>query len=611
MGYRWAVHQELLHKLYVEDGESLDSVMHHMKEKYDFKPWSVKLIPCRALAPTYTPYRRSKRRYQSQFRTWGFIKNCPAEKNEQLVNRIKELWEANVGHAVMLDTLHAEGFRVSSTNIGRVRRKNKWYLRAPPPDITSSTPNDDIVRGASKSSISADTAPKEGSQLRQMFPRKPPSEMSKNVRFPSQVSATVARERIGIDRPTYKNMRIVFKRICKDDGIIRKTEPDISVWEAAKVKLRSEIPQLHIAMSTSKDEEVARLKQISLDVICMDIAKGMRVTKSTNSVTEVRNTLGINPEESRQIRYLFMKILEEVNFKWKSNASPEQWAELNKLWAARSPMVAKIVASREGGPTGIQARADALKAIAKNGLSRYQELNLRKAVPPATTEAVASGAPQQLLSLGTMDTAMDSFAGDSGDISFPDNTVSPDPPRQTRRSTRTAANAQPVVQLGQRRNPPKPAKTTRSNTIAAPTLPSHVHHTMQSTAPTANEQAFFVAAPSFPTTVYQQTTPAPSLFYQAPTAFAVYFRLHPSSSFASAASLWISTLRSSLLQDLRGAAASKFPGTVCLRVEGIVKDGNGGEIPLQINQDDEMMAYMEHLQGSTPTFSVQLVWKTS
>jgi hypothetical protein len=54
----------------------------------------------------------------------------------------------------------------------------------------------------------------------------------------------------------------------------------------------------------------------------------------------------------------------------------------------------------------------------------------------------------------------------------------------------------------------------------------------------------------------------------------------------------------------------KFPGALCARVEGIVKDGKGGELPLQIQDDEELGAYLAHLQGGTPTFSVQLVWKT-
>lgn len=565
---------------------------------------------------TYT-HLCSKRRYQTQFRTWGFIKNSPAAKNEQLVSRIKELWDANVRQSTMLDTLHAEGFRVSALDISRVRRKNKWYLRAPPPEITTTASSERVGVNTTRTSRGAGTPQKGGAKGASIppFERKKPSKLSKSLRFPSQVSTSIAQERIGIDKPTYKTMRVVFKRICNDDGIIRKAEPGISVWEAAKVKLCSEILQLHIAMAPSADEEETRLKQISLDVICMDVAKGMRVSQATDTVTEVRNTLGINPEESRQIRSIFMEILEEANFGWKSNASPEQWAELNKLWASRSPLVARSVASREGGQAGVSARTAALESIAMNGLRRYQDSKTKQTTRGANKASSSSTthAPQ-LSTTVTLDAEMPSFGEDAGNLSFPDVVASQDPPRQTRRSTRATTNtmvSQPLAQSSQRRNPPKPAKPTRSNVPAAMTLASHVHHTIQPAMSATNEQTFFMAAPAFPSTVYQQTDPTSTLFYQTPTAFAVYFRLHPSSSFASAASLWISTLRSSSVHDLRVAAAVKFPGTMCLRVEGIVKDGNGGEIPLQINQDDEMMAYMEHLQGSTPTFSVQLVWKTS
>ena len=51
---------------------------------------------------------------------------------------------------------------------------------------------------------------------------------------------------------------------------------------------------------------------------------------------------------------------------------------------------------------------------------------------------------------------------------------------------------------------------------------------------------------------------------------------------------------------------------LCLRVEGVVKDGKGGEMPLLIGDDAELDAYLAHVQGSPPTFNVQLIdgWKT-
>jgi len=87
-------------------------------------------------------------------------------------------------------------------------------------------------------------------------------------------------------------------------------------------------------------------------------------------------------------------------------------------------------------------------------------------------------------------------------------------------------------------------------------------------------------------------------------------RLHPSSGFVSGANLWIATLASRSVQELEQIAADRFPGMMCIRLEAVVKDGRGGELPLSIDHDQELGAYFAHLQGAAPTFNVQMVWKT-
>lgn len=73
--------------------------------------------------------------------------------------------------------------------------------------------------------------------------------------------------------------------------------------------------------------------------------------------------------------------------------------------------------------------------------------------------------------------------------------------------------------------------------------------------------------------------------------------------------MWIATLSSRSIEELRSKAAAKSPGAVCVVVDGIVKDLLGAEIPLPIPGDIELEAYLEHMQEihGPPTFSVQLV----
>lgn len=71
---------------------------------------------------------------------------------------------------------------------------------------------------------------------------------------------------------------------------------------------------------------------------------------------------------------------------------------------------------------------------------------------------------------------------------------------------------------------------------------------------------------------------------------AVYMRRHPLSSFASGTNLWIGMIGSDSVQELRQAATSKFPETVCGRIEGVLRDGQGDELALQVDTDQELSA---------------------
>lgn len=109
-----------------------------------------------------------------------------------------------------------------------------------------------------------------------------------------------------------------------------------------------------------------------------------------------------------------------------------------------------------------------------------------------------------------------------------------------------------------------------------------------------------------------QPAPAPTPAASSNSAIAVFFRLHPASQAmlpAGTPSQWICPLSSRTMADLRSAAVAKCPaGAVCLSVEGIVKDGKGGELPLPVSDETELETYLEHVQGhGAPMFSVHVV----
>lgn len=147
-------------------------------------------------------------------------------------------------------------------------------------------------------------------------------------------------------------------------------------------------------------------------------------------------------------------------------------------------------------------------------------------------------------------------------------------------------------------------------------LGSNVLLSTQTQNPFANDDHYvqdYGAPQETPVPAQQTYQPAPpAAAPSSSSAIAVFFRLHPASQAmlpAGTPSQWICPLSSRTMADLRSAAVAKCPaGAVCLSVEGIVKDGKGGELPLPVSDETELETYLEHVQGhGAPVFSVHVV----
>ena len=103
--------------------------------------------------------------------------------------------------------------------------------------------------------------------------------------------------------------------------------------------------------------------------------------------------------------------------------------------------------------------------------------------------------------------------------------------------------------------------------------------------------------------------PAP---YPIPDASAspipAYFRLHPQSTAQGAPSLWLGALASPTLHNLQVAASSCRGGHLFHigRIEGVVGSPAAPEMVIQIDHDDELQAYLEHVGAGKATFVVLL-----
>ncbi|GAB0131875.1 hypothetical protein EsDP_00000330 [Epichloe bromicola] len=638
MVYEWDEHQQTCYRLYIEEGKSLGEIKDHLKSVHDFAP--------------------STRAFQTQFRRWNFpLKQRNIHKNDRVVRRVKELWEKNLAQREMLRILNEEeGFDITTRELMRVRVRNRWLLRMakgdkpwgmdiqsgeeetqdPTTELTQDTLSPESQQG-----LSRDEAPVKLSKRQQR--RKASGAAGQDggiVRFPSETTLDNARIMLDLTMPTYRALRSHFTQICEAEGIIKKTDAGVVKWDAAKEKLIRQMPELQRAVWSVQEKIESR--QVALEVICTDVTKRMRILEARMTLAQAKNLLGINPEQFREMRSAFYQVLGEAGLTRKSNATTQQWQNLKRDWGRKSPKLRQIL------PNMDQEQGRALEVLAKDILKRQRDGRRRNEPKPQQQQPDLEPEPQsqnqspepssppeippvtkrrnkvprmslrrsprknsvdmeETLTGSNFDTM--SEVSHTSQIAFsPGNsTMGAQVPKSLQSQTSGASSGASSSQNGL----PHPSRVLSSSSmVASMPLESQMGSSLllgsNGQAPFMNQslvQSQFTPAAT-PTPVYHRVQ-------SVSTACAIFMRLHPSSSFLSGSHLWIATLTSDSVQELRQIAAEKFPGTMCIRIEGVLKDGKGGELPLPIEQDQELSAYIAHLHGAAPTFNVQLVWKTS
>ncbi|KAI8223568.1 hypothetical protein K4K54_006048 [Colletotrichum sp. SAR 10_86] len=624
MVYDWDAHEKLCFQLYINEKKSLEDIMEYLKIHHDFSP--------------------CKRAFQTQFRKWDFpSKQNPAYKNDRLVARVKELWERNLSQTEMLRVLNEEGFDIKKRELIRVRTKNRWLLKAangerakdvPDPELrpsplqdgfgghngggTPGTLTDHEVLGVMPDDVGTAWDQDNNRRKRRRLKAFESASLDAPIapRFPSETTLDEAKVILGLANDVYRQLRTTFARLCEESDIVKKTIAGPDRWEAVKERLIQEMPQLQAAMWQSRDNHES--KKLALDVICTDITKRARTLEKRITLAEAKNILGINPEEARDVRTAFEQILKEGGLSSKSDAGPAQWNSLKDRWVDGSDLIQRILALGPADPSHAE-KVRALDVLARDVMKRLRDDMSRKDKPKkggATKTGppkvsgnrhnqhaeVAQPQPDMVEDIQS-NTDLVSQYGNAGQVSSM-GLVPSSGDNQAQLLMPVSMQAQAADPLGHS------AARILSNALLGQPNMALDSHLGSSLLLAANAQAAFVDQQ-----YAQQFTAAQSVFHAAPplpTTVAIYMRLHPSSTFVVNANLWIATLSSHSMQELRHVAASKFPGAICLRVEGVLKDGKGGEMPLQIDQDPELAAYLAHLQGATPTFNVQLVpgWKT-
>lgn len=503
----------------------------------------------------FTP---SKRAFQTQFRKWEFpSKQNPAHRNVDLVTRVRELWEQNYSQRDMVKTLNEEGFTIKERELMRVRAKNRWLLRIPngqkptpeeaelqaqllaaahDPDQTDDTIElpapavpEEIVRKRKErhEKMQAESDERWASKKRRRRTREyagiaadPPGP----PRFPSETTLGESMQCLALDGELYKQVRADFQTICEDMSIIKKTLAGTDKWTSAKNRLIAVNPHLAGVFLDTADHAA---KNLALDVIATDVTKRMRTVETRMTIVDAKNILGLNPEQSRQIRSTFYAMLEHDHFTSKLETGPEHWDELKSRWVEKEPVLHDLLPGAPEGPTLVRKKK-ALEIICRDVMKRLRDSQKKDETSPKPAVAKPSvKAAARIKTAATKSTARSALAVD-GDFEFGESVIDP--------------------------------SILQSDDFAVATQ-----------------------------------VPLP-----------IYIKPHPQSEPGTSAKMFIGTLMTRTYAELVNLTAERWQACRIQQVIGVAKNEAGLEVPFQIEDDDELGAYLDHVQGHKVMFLVQV-----
>ncbi|EEP82719.1 conserved hypothetical protein [Uncinocarpus reesii 1704] len=590
MVYDWEGKRDVCYKMYIEEKRALEDIMEYMRTTHQFAP--------------------SKRAFQTQFKRWGFpSKQNPAHKNPHLVARVKQLWETNTMQRDMLRILNEEGYPIKERELMRLRAKNRWLLRVPngmksyrengPVSTATTTEEDGSAEGIpldeGQQTVGSDVrylADVAASAAATATPVGEPEEMLKRQerlsrlqaesderwatkkrrrrtrgwaglpadppgppRFPSETTLDESKKILSLDDTMYRQLRDRFHRICEEAGFIKKTIAGPERWQEAKDRLIRESQHLRSVFWG----ESLETKALALDVICTDVTKRMRTLESRMTIAEAKNALGINPEESRQIRNTFYDTLKADHFTSKLEMGDERWSELKQQWIQGSELLQRILSPGAADPQHAQ-KARAVEVLCRDVMKRLRD---------------------------------DQAKRDPSKRQFTQNRTARLP--QSRASTAFANGVSTLA-----------SQALASSRIANGELngiqidPSLIQAVTNTTATSSSADPSFSLAHPQPDA--QQSFGYSNPILAASSMIPVFLRIHPQSQIHQDAKTWISKLNSRSVDELRMLALMKFKDARVARIEGTVKDEDGRDIPFLITEDHELDAYLTHVQGRTATF---------
>lgn len=563
--------------------QSLEEIMQHMRDTANFTP--------------------SKRAFQTQFKRWGFpSKRKPAFRDEDLVDRVKELWEANYSQRNMLAVLHEEGHDIKERELMRLRAKNRWLMRIPngakqtpaeeeearlEAQLLDAAQTEANLEEAARAAVGEDPPEEFLQQQKERLERLqaisderwrakkrrrrtkgyaglPADPAGLPPRFPSETTLEESREILSLSTKQYRVLRDQFQAICQEEQITQKTVAGAEKWQAVKDRLIRENPVLQAVFYTEPTNRQS--KELALDVICTDVTKRIRTMGRRLTILESKNILGLNPEQSRQIRSGFYNILDAEHYTSKLEMGPELWQKFKDRWIAETPLLQQILAPGNEDPDHEKKKA-ALELLCRDVMKRVRDDRAKKKgtfrkkateTPPRTIDAINAAETAQAVE------AVEAV-----------NAVN-------------AVNASNAKQL-----------EASPNNAYEPSQPANPFGDVSTTIQN-NDLSDLQIDPNLLQVADNLGSPPVS------SVTPVYVRPHPKSTVYNNTKMWLGSLSGRTVQELHAMLAIKYPDAKATRIDGVEKDAGGNDISYLIEEDDELDAYLEHVQGRKATFVVLL-----
>lgn len=442
----------------------------------------------------------------------------------------------------MLSTLNDEGYEIKERELMRVRAKNRWLLRIPngaKPSLADESFQAQLLETMNEEPIPEDIARKRKERHDQLQEESDQRWASKKrrrrtreyagiaadppgpPRFPSETTLAESMEFLNLDKKQYKAVRDHFQKICEEEEIVKKTLAGPDKWQAAKDRLVQEDPTLQAVFVGANSQA----KELALDVICTDVTKRMRTTERRMTIVDSKNALGLNPEQSRQIRNGFYQILQANHFTSKLETGHEHWQKLKDQWVETTPLLRDILASSQSDQDR-DVKQKALEVLCRDVMKRLRDDYKRK-------------------------------SGNQTLVGTDDSPITDDIPPQ----------------IGQLDTAPLPSTNFDASDFQIdPTL--------------LGSTTFTLSITSKPT--------------------AAYIRPHPASQVHASDKMWLASLSSRNFSELYSLVSNKWRDASISRIHGVEKGGDGQEISYLIEEDDELDAYLDHVQNKKAVFVVLL-----